>query len=275
MEKRLGNKAFFAVLGGMLVLLVSASLAVRMGALGASEKTKFPYLRPVPAKKAASADFRLRIPIVMYHYVEVVQNPRDRLRQKMDVQPSAFEAQLSDLVRRGYAFYFVKDLPALLRGDGKPAPRSIALTFDDGYEDFYADVFPLLKKYGAKATLYVMNDFLGKPGYVTEEQVKEIIKSGLVEIGSHTLDHADLRSLPAAEARRQIADNKRELEGKFGIPVETFAYPYGRYATSTPELVKEAGYTAAVTTRPGEDHSLSGVFLLTRERPGILISKQK
>jgi len=74
---------------------------------------------------------------------------------------------------------------------------------------------------------------LGKPGYLTEAQVKEMATSGLVEIGSHTFNHPDLRRLNVKDAIFEIQDSRAVLQRLSGQPVLTFAYPYGDYATSS------------------------------------------
>ena len=106
---------------------------------------------------------------------------------------------------------------------------SLALTFDDGYEDFYTDAYPLLKKYNLKGTLYVIINRLDTPGYVTKGQVKEMADSGLVEIGSHTFNHPDLRTKRLKDAIFEIKYSRRELKKISGRDVPTFAYPYGYF----------------------------------------------
>ncbi len=205
----------------------------------------------------------------MYHYVENVADPKDAMRQRLAVTPALFERQLQTLVAHHYRTFFVRDVPALLRGSGS-TQRAVFLTFDDSHADFYTDAFPLLKKYHMKATIYAINDFLGRKDFLTEEQLKEIAASGLVEVGAHTLDHLDLRKLSAASAWRQIEGSKKGLERMIGGAVTTFAYPAGRYTDATLSLVKKAGFTAAVTTHGGFLQTTDGAFVLRRIRPGGL-----
>jgi len=145
---------------------------------------------------------------------------------------------------------------------------------DDGYEDFYTDAFPLLKKYNIKSTIYVVNNFIGKKNYMTESQIREILESNLVELGSHSIKHQKLTLMPIAAARKEITDSKEKLEKRFNVKIETFAYPYG---TSSPELidmVKEASYSAAVSVVKGIDQSNGNLFFLSRVRAGA-IGKQE
>jgi peptidoglycan/xylan/chitin deacetylase (PgdA/CDA1 family) len=213
----------------------------------------------------------VRMPMPLYHYIEYVQDPNDKGRQSLDIRPDLFEKQLADMQKAGYTTLWVKDVPKLLSGEEKLPEKPVVLTFDDGYADFYTDALPLLKKYQAKGTLYIINDLLNTPGYLTNAQVKEIIASGLVEIGAHTLDHKNLKSTPIAEQKRQIFESKAGLEKEFGITMETFAYPYGAYSDQTVALAKEAGFTAAVSVDAGNIDSEKNLFVLPRTRAGALI----
>ena len=215
----------------------------------------------------------IKIPIIMYHYVEYVNNINDIIRKKLDISPDSFEGVLKTLYTADYKTYFVKDIPDILDEKIVSSPKNIVLTFDDGYEDFYSVVFPLLKKYQMKATNYVIYDYIGRKGFLTENEIKELISSGLVEIGSHTLDHVYLKSLPEMAARKQIFDSKKLFEDRFNIKIKTFAYPYGAFNKYTLDLVKQAGYSAAVSVIPGAYQSKDNQFYLSRIRPGMFTAQ--
>jgi peptidoglycan/xylan/chitin deacetylase (PgdA/CDA1 family) len=210
-----------------------------------------------------------RIPIIMYHYVEYVKDSGDTIRKKLDIVPSLFEGQLKALNEANYISYFVKDIPSIFDGSIVSAPKSIVLTFDDGYEDFYTSAFPILKKYQMKATIYIIVDLINKKGFLNDKEISELIDSGLVEIGSHTLDHVYLKTASQVLAEKQIKESKKILESRFKIKVETFAYPTGAFNQNTINLVKDAGYTAALSVIPGITQSETNLFYLYRIRPGI------
>ena len=210
----------------------------------------------------------IHLPIIMYHYVEYVKDPGDTIRKSLDIVPSAFEAQLKVLSEGGYKTYFVKEIPDILLGKTKYDNQGVILSFDDGYEDFYTSVLPLLKKYNVKATLYIVLDFIGRKGFLNEKELSEIVSSGLVEIGSHTLNHRYLKELPVDIQKQEIFQSKEELEKLFKVPVTTFAYPYGAYDDNTIKLVKEASYSAAVSVIKGEEQSNNNLFSLYRIRAG-------
>lgn len=207
-----------------------------------------------------------RIPIFMYHYVET-PSPFTTL-PGLYVSPFVFEKQLQELRRYHFNPVFVSEVAAALRQNTALPKYSIALTFDDGYQDFYDQVFPLLKEYQVKATVYVIVNKVGQPGYLKEEQLKELVDSGLVEIGSHTFNHLDLKKISLAAAKYEIAGSKLELGRLSGQPILTFAYPFGRYHLEHLRIVQEAGYQAAISVDSGVIQSLEGVWLLKRVRPG-------
>lgn len=211
----------------------------------------------------------ISLPILMYHYVEFVRDPKDTIRKSLDVNPFIFEKQLKNIKENGLTTYFVRDIPDIFSGKIKDGgSNKIILTFDDGYEDFYTDAFPLLKKYNAKATIYIIYDFIGRRGFLNKAEIKELIASGLIEVGSHTLDHSFLKSASPEVAKKQIVDSKSLLEKTFGITVNTFAYPYGAFNQSDVKLVQDAGYIAAVTVARGTKQSDNNIFDLYRLRAG-------
>ena len=212
-----------------------------------------------------------RIPIIMYHYVEPQKNDGDTIRRSLTIPPDLFEKQLQTITENNIPTYFVRDIPDIFTGDKEYiADPSVILTFDDGYQDFYTVVFPLLKKYNVKATVYVISRFLDWKDFLTTKQLKELSESSLVEIGAHTLNHAYLKSISKKIAVYQIVESKRELEELLGKPVETFAYPYGEFDPETIQIVKEASYSAAVSVAPGMEQSSANRYYLYRIRAGSL-----
>ena len=211
----------------------------------------------------------VKVPILVYHYVEYVKDSNDIIRKSLSTTPLVLENQIKTLLENGYELISFKRLDQYLEGI-KPLPKkSVILTFDDGYEDFYTDVLPILKKYKVNATQYLVSGFVGKRNYMNEFQVKEIIKSGLVEIGAHTVSHDNLKLSPDNIAIQEIEQSKKDIEKKYNISVTTFAYPYGDYNERTPGIVKRAGFKTAVTVEDGFIISANERFTLFRIHPGI------
>jgi peptidoglycan/xylan/chitin deacetylase (PgdA/CDA1 family) len=204
----------------------------------------------------------------MYHYVENVKDPLDTTRKMLNINPVVFEYQLKTIKDSGYTTYYVKEVAEALNGYRKLQEKSIVLTFDDGYEDFYTYALPLLQKYRVKATYYVINNLIGKKGYITETQLKEIRDSGLVEIGAHTMNHVYLKGMSKEAQRREILESKEGLEKMLGIRVSTFAYPFGAFDDNAISVVKEGLFSAAVSVIPGNVHSQNERYFLYRIRAG-------
>lgn len=215
------------------------------------------------------AEKKIKIPIIMYHYVEYVKDINDIIKKRLDINPTLFERQLKTLAEAGYQTYFVKNIPDIIEGKINYSTKSAVLTFDDGYEDFYTVVFPILKKYKMKATIYIIYEFVGRKGFMNQKEIKEVLGSGLIELGSHTLDHIYLKLAPQSVAKKQVIESKKKLEELFGVEVKTFAYPYGAFSKITVDFVKEAGYTAAVSVIPGMTQSKENLFYLSRVRAGF------
>jgi len=203
------------------------------------------------------------IPILMYHYIRVVNQEADPLGFRLSVTPERFAEQMAWLAASDYTPMRMRDVVACLRGQLSCPPSPVALTFDDGYDDNALNALPVLKRYGIPATFYVVAGSVGTPGYMTWAQLAELQESGM-EIGSHTVTHADLTVLTIDQARDELVRSRELLEAGLGQPVESFSYPAGSYSAEVAELVREVGYTSAVTTQQTRD--LSQLYQLARRR---------
>lgn len=198
--------------------------------------------------------------VYMYHYIRSgVDKTKDALGYNLSINPVDFEKQLQTLKNGGFQGVTVSNM---VRGDA--SSKSIALSFDDGYSDFYTNAFPLLKKYGFTATVYVISSKDGGQ-YLSWDQIKELSSAG-IEIGSHTVNHKGLDKLSIEDQRYEIFQSKKDIEEHLGKTISSFCYPSGKYNQNTEQLVKEAGYENAVTTKGGgynlnEDH-----YILQRVR---------
>lgn len=213
---------------------------------------------------------QIKVPILMYHYVEYNQNKKDFLRDRQNVPPNIFENQLITLKDAGYTFITPKDLLSILDSPEDPTKKYIIISFDDGFRDFYTDAYPILKKHNVSAINYVPYSLLNGIDYMTDEMLLEVSQDPLIEIGSHTLNHAYLPGIPEEIAFNEISWSKIQLERDLGLDVTSFSYPYGNYDEQTLKLVKKAGYTNAVTVESGNIVERSNMFELKRVRPGHL-----
>jgi len=181
----------------------------------------------------------------MYHATDIA--PWQGMRAGLNVSPSLLEFQLRYLKEHGYTFVTATELLTF-----EPVAPHVCLTFDDGYEDNYVHLFPLLKKYQAKATIFParQREYPGKP-MLTDAQIREMSDSGLVEFGGHTLNHVTLPTLDTATAEQEIREGKAWIEQVTGLPCTSFAYPFGQYTQRDVELLKRLGFKCAFTCDKG------------------------
>lgn len=215
--------------------------------------------------------------ILMYH---MIRPPvRGAHFNSLRVSPASFSRQVKHLRDAGWTFFTMAEL--LAHKDNLPE-KSVAITFDDGYEDNFSNALPVLRKYGAKATLYLVTDRhnkdwslkrksknnsgeLMREPKLQDHQIREMIASGLIEIASHTCTHDNLTTISAAQKYHEICASKLEIEQTFGIQCVSFCYPFGLFAPTDLEILREAGYTNATTTEKGiSDLRTESPFLLKR-----------
>lgn len=219
---------------------------------------------------------RYEMPIIMYH--RVVDSPDEVGVHGTYVTKELFKKHMQVLKDNGYRTVTFKELAEdhLLTKRFDKGNKFVVLTFDDGYEDNYRVMFPILKEFGAKAVIFLLSESkynewdVNNPqnpekrfDLMSEEQVKEMAAYG-VEFGAHTKSHPYLSSLPIEEAREQIVQCKQKLEQTYGQPFITFAYPYGDLNDEVKSEVRKAGFTFAVSTDSGEINVDSDLFQIRR-----------
>jgi len=211
----------------------------------------------------------VHVPILMYHRIGAVppDDPAPRQRAALTVSSEAFGQQLDWLSAHGYHPIDYKDLRAYLAGLQDLPSRPVILTFDDGSADLYTAAYPQLLAHGMKAVAFIVSGFLDAPGRVTRDQVVRMSRHG-VEIGSHTLDHPDLTTLPPERVQDELRGSRRTLEQLLGTPVPDFAYPAGRHSPALDAAVAAAGYESGSTTDPGTVHATADRYAWTRMRVG-------
>jgi len=188
------------------------------------------------------------VPILMYH---VITDPRpDAPYAELYVSAADFAGQMRWLERHGYH-------PVTLRAvwdhwhRGTPLPKKpIVVSFDDGYRSVAHAALPPMRQRGWPGVLNLTVKNLRVSGGLSERQVRRLIGAGW-EIDSHTITHPDLPSLRDGELARELAGSRRQLRRLFGVPVDFFCYPGGRYDARVAAAVRRAGYLGATTTLEG------------------------
>ncbi len=181
--------------------------------------------------------------VLMYHSITAEnKTPTDR----WCVSAKHFERQIALLKKEGWTTVCVRDL---LTANELP-PKTVVITFDDGYADNFEYGFGLLARYGMCGTFFIISQNIGEPSWLDAQQLREMSGSGM-EIGAHTRTHARLPELSTEEVEEEVSGSKKDLEKLLGAPVTSFAYPYGLLNELSVDMVRKSGYRVACTTRTG------------------------
>ncbi len=175
------------------------------------------------------------IPVYMYHWVR--EDTGGYEYPEMMVKTSEIKKQFEYLHTNGYDTIFINELDKIYNTN-----KPIALTFDDGWEDVYNNVFPYAKEYNIKISMYIIKNLVGTAGYCTEEQLKEMKESGLVDIQSHTVTHRKLATLSDDEIYTELNESKEYLKDAFGIDATVICYPSGSFNLNVIKIAEELGY---------------------------------
>ena len=213
--------------------------------------------------------------VLTYHSVS------DDNRSFTTVPYQIFVEQLMQLRNCGYQFTSLTSVCNAISGHENLPKKTVAVTFDDAYEDFYQAVFPLLVSMDIPATVFVPTAFVGKTkqtsdGYRMQtmnwDQLREVTSSQLITIGSHTVSHTSLRNLSDKELKKELEDSRTELESNLGIVCDMFAYPKGKHDSRAIAAVSQV-YLYSFSTEPARvtknaDKNLiprKGIFRYTRK----------
>lgn len=200
------------------------------------------------------------VPVLMYHNID-----ENALVSKLSVSPQSFRAQMDFLKRYNYNVVSLEELADLMRESRIPY-KTIAITFDDGYENNYTNAYPVLKELGLEASIFINPALIGKDGYATWDEIIDMAESGVISIGSHSMTHAYLPDLPQQKLDMEIFDSKRSIESHIRKTVSAFSYPAGGFNGYVRDRVIKAGYKIAFATNPGEKYPKHDLFAMKRIR---------
>ena len=198
-------------------------------------------------------------PVLMYHHVT-----EGEVASKLEVSKKTFTMQMSYLKSHGFQVVAPDELVHSVQSGQRPE-KQIVLTFDDGYQDNYTQAAPILESFGFRGIFFIVTDWIGKPGWMTWEQVRDLQRRGHT-IGAHSVTHRFLTAMSLAEAKDEIYNSKKLIEERLGQSIHFFCYPAGRFNTAIENLVQQAGCRAAFTNAPGWAFSNRDVFALKRIR---------
>ena len=219
-------------------------------------------------KGGLSADGFQTVPILTYHrFAENCSSP-------LCMPAKTFELQMRYLKENGYHVITAEDLVAFLEYRRGIPQKSVLITMDDGYRSVYNIAYPILKKYGFKATLFIYTSFVGVSKMaITWDQLKEMKASGFT-IGSHTIYHSDLTNPKAGESeqehiarlREELNGSKKIIDRKLGQNTYFLAYPFGYYDQRSIQMAKAAGYKLAMSVKRGGNPFFANPLTLRRDQ---------
>ena len=233
------------------------------------------YLVGPIVRRVRSAN-RRAIPILMYHSISSISESRVHPYFRLNTSTSVFESHLRFLRANHYATVTLDHALSLLSENKPFSGRAVAITFDDGYRDFYSEAFPLLQRYGFTATVFLPTAHIGtrrrtfrEIECLTWNEVRELSRHGMA-FGSHTVSHPHLEHLEKTQVEWEISHSKGEIEDQTGSPVTSFSYPY-RFPQDNPQFMEflantlaVCGYRHTVSTIIGTATAADGPFRLRR-----------
>lgn len=201
------------------------------------------------------------VPVLMYHSIN-----EGAEKSRLIVSPEDFERQMNFLKKGNYDVLTLDEYADLLKQRKKPKRKSVVITFDDGYRDNFTYAFPVLQKYKFPATIFIVMDWVGKEEMMDWEQIEQLSKSDLIEIGSHGLTHCELTKVDQGRIVNEIKEAKQLLETRLDKKIKFFCYPCGLFSPLIKEVTRRSGYKAACATDPGKQTSLYDEYAIGRIR---------
>jgi biofilm PGA synthesis lipoprotein PgaB len=175
--------------------------------------------------------------VSVYHHVSNSTPPSTSL------SPEAFRAHLTFLAENDFTVLPVTEIINELNRGGELPSKSVAITFDDGYESIYSTAFPLLQEFGFPFSVFVSTGPIDRQqaGYMTWEHLSMLRDAGVI-IGNHGTEHRSMLGQSRDEARADILDAQSRITAELGPQPHLFAYPYGEYSNESKEIIAELGF---------------------------------
>lgn len=218
------------------------------------------------------ADQMQAVPILCYHRFGPTLGKASTGLGKMTVSAANFAAQLDWLARNDFHVIRLPQLLNYLEGREALPRRTVVITIDDGYESVHRYAFPLLKKYGFPATVFMYTDFIGAKDALSWAQLEEMSASGLVDIQAHSKTHRNLIERAAGESderykqalEAEVRVPRELLERRLSAPVQQYAFPFGDANEAVLDALVRNQYKLAVTVNPGGNPFFAQPLMLKR-----------
>lgn len=208
------------------------------------------------------------VPILVYHRFS------EYCKSSLCIPADTFRRQMKYLKEKGYRVITLRDLFGFLRYQRPIPKKSVVITIDDGYRSAYRIAYPILKKYGFPATLFIYTDFVSRSkSAMTWNQLRAMKKKGF-EVGSHTLSHVDLTKKRKKESdkaylarvRKELRLSRKIIDRKLKQKTTALSFPYGKYNQRVLPMVEQAGYRMAFSVTGGSNPFFADPLFLKRDQ---------
>jgi len=205
------------------------------------------------------------VPVLLYHRIE------NSKASSMVVTTKNFKQQMQFLKDNDYHVISMDQLLDYLELKTSLPPKSVVITFDDGWSSVYKNAYPILKSYGYPATVFLYTDFIGGGKALKWEQVKELSKNGF-DMQCHSQSHRNLSKSKGESDFKEYFNNLHEeitgaseiISKRINKKVDLFAYPYGIVNSPTLAILEKNGYRAAFTVKRGGNPNFSNKYTIKR-----------
>jgi len=230
------------------------------------------FFHPFVRRRQPSGE--LKIPILMYHSISADEE-NAHYYYRINTSPKTFEEHMKFLNKNKYSVISLQDILnyySCVQGMNK----YVVITFDDGYDDFYKEAFPILQEHSFSATVFLPTDFIGNKKrrlkgkeHLEWSQVSELSDIG-ISFGSHTVTHPELSGLRNEDIEYELMQSKKTIEDKLGKSIDTFSYPYKfpdtnkAFITLLRKMLGKNGYNFGVSTRIGTTSKKDDIYFMKR-----------
>lgn len=189
------------------------------------------------------------MPALMYHHIQGLNEAKEKNQTALTVTPEFFRNQMQYLKDKGYVIVSLENLIAFFDSGITLSAKPVLITFDDAYEDFYRNAYPILREFGYKAIVFVPTGLVNNPGYLSWDQINEMDSSGIF-FANHTWSHKNV-AVSQEVLEREISTADFQLFERGLNSSKVFAYPYGLDNQRAISLLEKLNYKLAFTTRYG------------------------
>jgi peptidoglycan/xylan/chitin deacetylase (PgdA/CDA1 family) len=229
-----------------------------------------------PLRRAGWARRGGWLPILMYHSVSSDREEGVGPYYRLLTSPQRFAEQMQWLADLGYVGLALEDALPMLLAKKVNGRRPVVITSDDGFQDFHTAAWPVLRRHGFTATVYLPTGFVSRERKLfrgreclTWDEVRELRRSG-IRFGSHTVNHPKLYEMSWSEIENETRISKERIQQELQEEVTSFAYPYafpqedGPFRRTIASLLRERGYRSCVTTVVGRSQATDDPLFLKR-----------